>query len=135
MPRLVRTHPVSERSIERLVDECLDAVEPSLGFRPEMHLDWPTGLSAPRTVIGAIRDALDVSLARVVHHRGCSSAFVSISWRSDTVEVCVVDDGTPPRSGRTGPAHLDAASGVEHDVDDFDEAGICQWWSIPSDLS
>ena len=49
-------------------------------------------------------------------------------WRTDTVEVCVVDDGIPTNRGDLGRSHLDAATGVEHDVDDFDDAGICQWW-------
>jgi hypothetical protein len=135
MPRLIRTYPTSERSIERLVDGCLDAIEPALGFRPVMHLDWPAGTAVSREVLDAIRDALDVSLVRVAHRRECTGAFVSISWRRDTVEVCVVDDGAPARQAGFGLAHLDAASGVEHDVDHFDEAGICQWWSIPVDLS
>jgi hypothetical protein len=138
MPRLTRHPALGERQIERLVAHGLDAVEPSLGFRPDVHLDWPAGRGATRGVLDAIRDALDLSLARVAAHRGTTSAFVSVAWRADTVEVCVVDDGTADPAGRPGrgqlDAHVDAPSGVEHDVDDFDGAGICQWWSIPSDL-
>jgi hypothetical protein len=135
MPRLIRPHLVREHIVERLVANCLDVVEPVLGFRPDVHLDWPPEQGVSRTVLDATREALDVSLARVAQHRGCTSAFVSLAWRTDTVEVCVVDDGIPTNRGDLGRSHLDAATGVEHDVDDFDDAGICQWWSIPSDLS
>ena len=135
MPRVIRTQPVSERTIERLVEDCLEATEAALGFRPDVYLDLPAGSRASRNVMRAITDALDVSLGRIAQRRGCSSVLVSVSWRGDTVEVCVVDDGAPSRPEALASERLDSATGVEHDVDHFDDAGICQWWSIPLDLA
>lgn len=132
MPRTM-SRPVSHRSIQRLVGECLDDVEVRLGFRPDVHLELHGGRGVSRTVAAAVRDALELSLARVANHRGSTSAFVSVAERHDTVEVCVVDDGEFDESPVTR-AWLVQACGVEHDIDDFGAVGVCQWWSIPLDL-
>jgi hypothetical protein len=130
---MIRT---SRHEMDELLRHCLDEIEGPLGFRPDVHLDWPTRMQAPAVVARAVRDALDESLALLLTHRGTTSAFASIAWRDDTVEVCVVDDGrAAARRGRRSPLHEDDATGVEHEVDDYGPVGTCQWWSIPLDLS
>jgi hypothetical protein len=126
----------SRHEMDELLRECLDDMQDRLGFRPEVHLDWPSRTRVPAAVGRAVRDALDESLARLVDHHGTTSAFASVAWRDETVEVCVVDDGRAPASREWRPtAHLDEATGVEHDVDDYGAVGTCQWWSIPMDLA
>lgn len=139
MAQATRTKPVSLRcvvsgqSIERLVAARLDIVESSLDFRPDVHFDWPAKIRVSRPVADAIGDALEVSLERVAQRRDSTSAFVSVALRRDTVELCVIDDGAAYKRSQPNSGPLAAAVGVEHDVDDFDEAGVCQWWSIPLD--
>jgi hypothetical protein len=126
---------VSRHDVELLVRRCLDDVEGRLGFRPDVHLDWPSRTRVSVAVGHAVRDALDESLAQLGNHIGATSAFASVAWRDETVEVCVVDDGRPPANRLRRPAaHLDEATGLEHDVDDYGLVGTCQWWSIPMDL-
>jgi hypothetical protein len=125
-----RVPTASRHEIHELVQRMLDDAEGRLGLRPDVHLDWPARTRVPASVAGAVGDALAESLNRVADHEGTTSAFVSVSYRQDTVEVCVVDDGGAP-----GPAeHRDEGNGVEHDVEDYGPAGTCQWWSIPTDL-
>lgn len=111
------------------------AATETLGFRPDIHLDWPDGASVTAAVARAVQDALDLSLARIADRGGSTSAIVSLVWRSDTVELCVVDDGRAAGVDKREAAHLVDARGLEHDVDDFVDVGVCQWWSIPVDLS
>jgi hypothetical protein len=126
---------ISRAEVEQLVEQCLADSAGALGFRPDLHLDWNELERAPMCVVRAAVDALVSSLVQLGTHRGTTSAFVSVSRREDTIELCVVDDGRPGRGSRAARlAHLDEATGVEHDVDDFGGVGICQWWSIPLDL-
>jgi hypothetical protein len=130
---MIRT---SRHEMDELLRECVDDVEARLGFRPDVHLDWPCRTRVPAPVARAVRDALDESLDRLVGHDGTTSAFASVAWRADTIEICVVDDGRAPTARvRRSSAHLDEATGVEHDVDDYGAVGTCQWWSIPMDLA
>jgi hypothetical protein len=129
----------SRHEVHGLVQRAIDDVVDRLGFRPDVHLEWPARTRATAPVARAITDALGESLARLVDHDGTTSAFVAVSWRDETVELCVVDDGRAPARRRASSAlvamaHLDEATGVEHDVDDFGPVGTCQWWSIPTDL-
>jgi hypothetical protein len=124
--------PASRHEIHALAQRAIDDIEPRLGLRPDVHLDWPSRTRVAVPVARAIGDALTESLGRLADHDGTTSAFVSIVWREETVEVCVVDDGRAPSAHLD--AHLDEATGVEHDVDDYGPVGTCQWWSIPTDL-
>jgi hypothetical protein len=128
MPTLPARH-ASRHEIHELVQRAIDEVEDRLGLRPDVQLDWPARTRVAASVAGAIGDAVAESLARVVDHDGTTSAFLTVSWREDTVEVCVVDDGSDAHA-----EHQEEATGVEHDVDDFGPVGTCQWWSIPTDL-
>ncbi|HEX7096229.1 MAG TPA: hypothetical protein VF183_10125 [Acidimicrobiales bacterium] len=120
----------------------MSAASERLGFRPDVHLDWPPGTLVTPAVADAVQDALDISLERIATRGGSTSAIVSLAWRGDTIELCVVDDGCVAGAhGRRdvfGVPQLDArieVCGLEHDVDQFGDAGVCQWWSIPVDLS
>ena len=144
MTRFARLEPAvpNRRSVAAIrdrLDADLDAAARVLGFRPDLQLDWPADLTVSGAVAGAVVDALAASLDQLTRHRGVTSAFVSVSYRRDAVEVCVVDDGRATRrsggiTGRMAADHQFEATGVAHDVDDFGAAGICQWWSIPVDL-
>ena len=126
--------------MRRLLDRCVEAASGSLGFRPDIHLDWPPGTLVTAAVAGAVQDALDLSLERIAARGGSTSAFVSLAWRGDTIELCVVDDGCVTTTGEHGGRDVAEvrqvdARGLEHDVDQFGDVGVCQWWSIPVELS
>jgi hypothetical protein len=130
-----RGERTTRHDIHAVVQRHVDDVARRLGVRPGVHVDWPARARVPAAVTAAIADALDESLGTLADHDGLTSAFVSVTWRAETVEVCVVDDGRPPASRAARPAtHVDDASGVEHDIDDYGPVGTCQWWSIPTDL-
>jgi hypothetical protein len=118
--------------VERLARRCLDQCQ-ALPFRPHVHVEWPQDERTTAPVVDAVLDALTVSLAHLASHEGTTSAFVSVAWRADAIELCVVDDGRT--CAHLPGAHLDEATGVEHEVDDYGGVGICQWWSIPLDLA
>lgn len=143
MSYVARTRPDAPRvrDMGRLLDRCLDAATAALGFRPDTHLDWPPGTPVTAAVAAAVQDAVGLSLERVAARGGSTSAIVSLAWRGDTVELCVVDDGcvVAPAGDRgdrdvAGVRQVDAR-GLEHDVDQFGDVGVCQWWSIPVELS
>jgi hypothetical protein len=130
-----RGERTTRHDVHALVQRHVDEVVRRLGLRPGVNVEWPARARVTPAVAGAITDALEESLGRLADHEGLTSAFVSVSWRDETVEVCVVHDGRAPASRVHPPvAHLDEATGVERDIDDYGPVGTCQWWSIPTDL-
>jgi hypothetical protein len=130
-----RGERTTRHDVHALVQRHVDEVARRLGLRPGVDVEWPTRERVTPPVAAAIADALEESLGGLADHVGVTSAFVSLRWRDDTVELCVVDDGRAPASRVNLPvAHLDEATGVERDIDDYGPVGTCQWWSIPTDL-
>jgi hypothetical protein len=125
---------VSRREIEHLVFDRVHDAAARLGFHPDIHMDWPPRMRVAAAVARALGDALDGSLALLAGHQDTHSAFVSVAWRTETVELCVVDDGRARRGALRASQCIDDVSGLEHEVDDYGTNGTCQWWSIPLDL-
>jgi hypothetical protein len=118
----------------RLVADCADDAVAGLGCRPVIHADWPDGTMLPACAVECVVEAVDAALLEAQHHIGVNTVVVTLEYRADTVEVCVVDNGWHPDVRRATGLVIDDASGVERGIEEYEGHGTCQWWSIPFDV-